>query len=65
MNGLEVMGVFLLVSIASVILYIFIWLVGSVWRNNRDMNEILTRIRMLENALLTSNPPSKTKRKIK
>ena len=56
MNGLEVMGIFLLVSIASAILYIFIWLIGSAWRNNRDIDELLVRVRFIENALLTSNP---------
>ena len=63
MTGLELMGIFFSVSIASAILYIFIWLIGSTWRNNRDIDELLVRVRFIENALLTSNPFKKEENK--
>jgi hypothetical protein len=63
MTGLELMGIVFSVSIASAILYIFIWLIGSTWRNNRDIDELLVRVRFIENALLTSNPFKKEENK--
>ena len=62
MNGLEMMGIWFGIILALGVAMGIIWIIGSVWRNNRDIDELLTRVRGVENALLTSNP-QKTKRK--
>ena len=62
MNGLEMMGIWFGIILALGVAMGIVWIIGSVWRNNRDINELLVRLRYIENALLTSNQP-KTKRK--
>jgi hypothetical protein len=63
MSGLEGMGLLFLAILGVGLLYIFIWLFGSVWRHGDKIDMLEAQVRMIENALLTSNPPSKKENK--
>ena len=63
MTGLEVLGIVFSIILALGITMVIIWIIGSVWRNNRDIDELLMRMRYIEGGLVKDNSSTKTKRK--
>lgn len=63
MTGLEIMGIWFVIILAIGVFLIVAWVIGSTWRHGNEIQTLEVNVRMIENALLTSNPPSKKENK--
>ena len=62
-SGLEVMGIFFCVLLSIGVAFVVMWTIGSVWRHGDAIQTLEVKVRMIENALITSNPSKKGKTK--